>query len=96
VPLAEHRAELLRTLGNPVRLRILALLCADGECAVGDIAREISIPQSSASRQLASLRLLGLVQVRGDGAFRHYSIAVPELRELLTCLTRCRGHFPDS
>ena len=36
---AAQRAEILRALGNPVRLRIVACLCATGERTVGDVAR---------------------------------------------------------
>jgi ArsR family transcriptional regulator len=86
---AAERAEVLRALGNPVRLRIVALLCGAGETTVGAVADALELPQSSISRQLSWLRLHELVDVRREGAFSYYSIAIPQLATLLGCLENC-------
>jgi ArsR family transcriptional regulator len=86
---AAQRAGVLRALGNPVRLRIVALLCGAGETTVGAMAETLQLPQSSISRQLAWLRLHELVEVRRDGGFSYYSIAIPQLATLLGCLESC-------
>jgi DNA-binding transcriptional ArsR family regulator len=88
--LAEHRAAILKALGNPVRLRIVACLCARGELPVGDLADSLGLPQSTISRQLSWLRLAGLVGARSERGYRHYSIAMPQVRTLLQCLADCR------
>lgn len=90
---ATQRADVLRALGNPARLRIVALLCGSGETTVGALAHALELPQSSISRQLAWLRLHELVDVRKDGSFSYYYIAIPQLATLLGCLeTCCRGN----
>jgi DNA-binding transcriptional ArsR family regulator len=90
---AAQRAEILRALGNPVRLRIVALLSGAGETTVGALAEALALPQSSISRQLSWLRLNALVDVRREGSFSYYSIAMPQLTTLLGCLENCcRGN----
>jgi ArsR family transcriptional regulator len=91
---AEKRAEILKALGNPVRLRIVAYLSGSGETTVGALAEALEMPQSSISRQLAWLRLHELVEVRRDGAFSYYSITMPQLSTLLGCLEKCCRHDP--
>jgi ArsR family transcriptional regulator len=92
--LAEQRANILKALGNPVRLRIVAYLSGSGETTVGALAEALALPQSSISRQLAWLRLHELVEVRRDGAFSYYSITMPQLTTLLGCLENCCRHNP--
>jgi len=90
---AAKRAEILRALGNPVRLRIVALLSGAGETTVGALTEALELPQSSISRQLSWLRLHELVDVRRDGSFSYYSITMPQLATLLGCLENCcRGN----
>jgi DNA-binding transcriptional ArsR family regulator len=86
---AETMAEVLRVLGNTARLRMVALLCQDGESPVGEIARKLDLAQAVTSQQLSALRSAGIVKVRRQGGFRFYSLAVPELSELLSCLVSC-------
>jgi len=85
----ERASGILKALGHPARLRIVGLLCLDGERSVGDICRALDLPQALASQQLGILRLHGLVAVRRTGGFRRYSIAVPEVADMLSCMTRC-------
>ena len=87
--LAEKRAQILKALGNPSRLRIMACLGDRGEATVGALAEALGLPQSSISRQLSWLRLAELVSVRKEGGFHHYSIAMPQLLTLLGCLEQC-------
>jgi DNA-binding transcriptional ArsR family regulator len=90
---AEERAGILRALGNPVRLRIVAMLSNDGETTVDSLSKTLGLPQSSISRQLSWLRLNELVEVRREGSFSYYSIAMPQLSVLLGCLENCcRGN----
>jgi ArsR family transcriptional regulator len=87
--MADMRSEILRALGNPARLRIVAYLCIAEEKTVGEICGALDLSQSTVSQQLASLRLHGLVRVRREGGFRHYSIAMPHVPDLMACLARC-------
>lgn len=93
--LARQRAAILQALANPARLRIVAWLRSRGEATVGELARVLDLPQSTASRQLGFLRLQALVQARQDGGYRYYSLAMPELADLVDCLAGCRRQFPE-
>ena len=63
-------AEVLKALGHPIRIRIIALLC-EGECTVGAMAEALGATQPVVSQQLRILRLRDLVSVtRVDGFAR--------------------------
>ncbi|MEZ4411038.1 MAG: metalloregulator ArsR/SmtB family transcription factor [Polyangiales bacterium] len=62
------RWELYRLLGDPLRLRMLALAEHD-ELAVGELAELLNETQPTVSRHLASLRQAGLLQVRRQGTW---------------------------
>lgn len=76
------KAELFRTLGHPVRVRVLQLL-RDGEMAVGALQAALELDSSGASQQLAALRKQGLVVARRDGTSVHYRLKDPRTLELL-------------
>ena len=82
VPLYQAKAELLRTLGHPARIRILELL-SERDHAVHELLGAIQIEPSNLSQQLAVLRRAGLVVQRREGAEVVYSVSVPEVRDLL-------------
>lgn len=85
----ERVAGVLKALGHPVRLRIIGLLSCEGEKSVGDLCHSLGLPQAAASQQLGILRLHGLVSVRRRDGHRIYSLAVPEVSNLLECMSRC-------
>jgi len=82
VPLYQAKAEFFRTLGHPVRIRILELLC-ERDYAVHELLAAISVEASNLSHQLGVLRRSGLIVQRREGAEVMYSISVPEVRDLL-------------
>jgi len=59
----DKRWELYRVLGEPVRLRLLALAAAE-ELSVGELSELLNENQSNVSRHLAALRKLGLLSER--------------------------------
>jgi ArsR family transcriptional regulator len=67
-------AGLFQALGDPTRLRILGLLLT-GEVCVCDIYGSLKISQPKASRHLAYLRRVGLVETRREGLWVHYRLA---------------------
>jgi len=88
--------ELFAALSDATRLRLLNLLRA-GEVCVCDLVGSLGVPQPTASRHLAALRRAGLVTVRKDGLWSHYSLAAPThaLHEkLLECLECCASERP--
>lgn len=82
VPLYEAKAELFRTLGHPVRIRVLELL-TERDLAVHELLADIAIEASALSQQLAVLRRTGLVRQRREGGEVVYSLLVDDVRGLL-------------
>jgi ArsR family transcriptional regulator len=62
----DKRWELYRVLGEPVRLRLLAL-GAQEELSVGELSELLGENQSNVSRHLTALRKLGLLRERRQG-----------------------------
>jgi ArsR family transcriptional regulator len=63
--------QVFKTLADPTRLRILALLESE-ELAVQDLMQVLGMAQSRVSRHLAILRGAGLLRDRRDGTFVYY------------------------
>jgi ArsR family transcriptional regulator len=83
VPLYQTKAEFFRTLGHPVRIRVLELL-GEGPMAVRDLLADIEIEASSLSQQLAVLRHAGIVtSTRGEGGTVIYTLAGPDVADLM-------------
>ncbi len=82
VPLYQAKAELFRTLGHPVRIRVLELL-QDGPRPVHELLAEIEVESSNLSQQLAVLRRAGLVTSARDGGAVVYTLATPDVAQLL-------------
>jgi ArsR family transcriptional regulator len=87
VPLYQAKAEFLRTLGHPARIRILELL-SERDHAVHELLEQIAIEPSNLSQQLAVLRHTGLVASRRRDGAVIYSISVPEVRDFLLAARR--------
>jgi len=86
-PISEAKADLFRALAHPARIRALELL-AEGELSVGEMQPLVGIESSYLSQQLGTLRRSGLVAARKDGSRVFYSIADPQLIELLAVAKR--------
>lgn len=79
---AAEAAELLKSLSNPGRLRILCAL-VPGEMTVGELEKVLGASQSYVSGQLLRLRGEGLVACERDGRAMYYRLADPRVRPLL-------------
>ncbi|BBW99784.1 transcriptional regulator [Mycolicibacterium moriokaense] len=82
-PLYKLKGDFFKTLGHPARVRILELL-AEGDRSVGELQPEVGLESSNLSQQLGVLRRAGVVTTRKDGNTVIYSIASPDIAELLT------------
>lgn len=78
---------LFRGLADPARLAIVRHL-ALGEHRVVDLTAHLGLAQSTVSAHLACLRDCGLVAVRPEGRSSRWSLARPELTELLDAAER--------
>ncbi|ODQ96233.1 lsr2/espR transcriptional regulator [Mycobacterium holsaticum] len=81
-PLYKLKGEFFKTLGHPARVQILELL-ADKDRSVGELQPEVGLESSNLSQQLGVLRRAGVVTARKDGNSVIYSIASPDIAELL-------------
>lgn len=81
-PLYQLKAEFFKTLGHPVRIRVLELLSVR-EHAVAEMLPEVGVEAASLSQQLAVLRKANLVITRREGSNVYYSLTHPQIAELL-------------
>ena len=86
-PLYKLKAEFFKTLGHPARVRVLELL-VEGEHSVGDLLPQVGIEASHLSQQLAVLRRANVVKARKDGNAVIYSLASPEIADLMAVARR--------
>jgi len=70
-------AQFFKVLADPSRVALLWLLRSRGELCVCDLMQAVEIPQSKASRHLATLRHAGLVSDRKQGAWSYYALSPP-------------------
>ena len=78
-------AELLKVIGHPVRLKIVAGLCSR-ECNVKHMWECLSLPQATVSQHLALLKNKGIIAGRRDGVEVHYSVINPLARQIITAI----------
>jgi ArsR family transcriptional regulator len=87
VPLHQAEAELFKTLGHPVRVRVLELL-REGPRPVRDLLAAIEVEPSNLSQQLGVLRRAGLVEARREGATVTYVLTGGDVSELMGAARR--------
>lgn len=75
-------AEILKVLGHPIRLKIVAGLCTK-ECNVKHIWECLGLPQATVSQHLALLKNKGVIEGTREGVEVHYSVVNPLVRRLL-------------
>ncbi len=86
-PLYQAKAEFFKTLGHPVRIRVLELL-AEGERPVSELLAELGIESAHLSQQLALLRKINLVTTRREGNAVFYALVSPAVVDLLASARR--------
>ena len=72
----ETLQKVFKTLADPTRVRILALLERE-ELAVQELMDVLAMTQSRVSRHLGILREAGLLRDRREGTFVHYRFVAP-------------------
>lgn len=98
----ERASHLFRALSNPVRLRIVELLCTAGTAGmtVNDISAALSLGQSATSQNLAILFQTGVLVVEPQGASRRYRVRGRRIARILGVIEEfCHLHslygFPE-
>jgi ArsR family transcriptional regulator len=85
--LVEYRAEILKAVAQPTRLKIIDFL-RNGERCVCEIFPAISEEQSNTSRHLNMMLSAGVLSRRKDGLKIYYAIKHPEILEVIDIVTR--------
>jgi len=81
------KAQLLRVVAHPTRLKIIERLAAEGEpLCVSDLEPDLGVPQPNVSQHLAVLRKAGVVDFYVDGRLRCYFLKDPRVATLLALL----------
>ncbi len=81
-PLYQMKADFFKTLGHPIRIRVLELL-SERERPVAEMLSEIGIEAANLSQQLSILRRAGLVTARREGLSVTYELTSPDIAALL-------------
>ncbi|OGH56455.1 MAG: hypothetical protein A3G34_12385 [Candidatus Lindowbacteria bacterium RIFCSPLOWO2_12_FULL_62_27] len=93
----KDEAGLLRSLGEPTRLRLAALLAAHGETCVCALAGALGEADFKISRHLGILKSAGFVECRREGTWMHYRLVRPQgllVKFMQRCLRECLGRHP--
>ena len=95
----KHLAQTIKALSDPIRLRIVLLLQAEGELCVCDLMAVLKLPQSTVSRHLAYLKRSCWVDIRRDGVWMYYSLSQESCvicQELLQTLKLHASTLPEA
>src|SRR5512137_2240983 len=95
----KHLAQTIKALSDPIRLRIIFLLQAEGELCVCDLMAVLKLPQSTVSRHLAYLKRSCWVDIRREGVWMHYSLSRESCdicKEILALLKQHAGGLPEA
>ena len=95
-PIYLVKAEFFRTLGHPVRVRILELL-RSGELTVGELQQQLELDSSGTSQHLGALRKQGVLESRREGTSVHYRVKDPRTFQLLEIARQIlRAHLEET
>lgn len=83
----EKDSEILKALGHPIRLKIVAGLI-NNECNVNKIVETLKIPQSTASQHLGILKNKGIISPRKKGVITCYRVVDKKVLETIALLKR--------
>jgi ArsR family transcriptional regulator len=78
-------SEILKVLGHPIRLKIVAGLCSR-ECNVKHIWECLGLSQATVSQHLAILKNKGIIQGKREGVEVYYSVIHPMAKDIIKAL----------
>lgn len=87
----DNLSEMLKPLGDPLRLSLLNYLADGNEHCVCEMAEAFSEPEFNISRKLAPLRKLGLICARREGTWMYYHLCQDRCSELLSAFSSALG-----
>ncbi|MEJ2199883.1 MAG: metalloregulator ArsR/SmtB family transcription factor [Desulfuromonadaceae bacterium] len=81
----DREAEILKVLGHPVRLKIVAGLMSQS-CNVKKIWECLELPQATVSQHLALLKNKGIIEGRREGVEVYYQVISDSARKIVSAL----------
>ncbi len=81
----DREAEILKVLGHPVRLKIVAGLMSQS-CNVKKIWECLGLPQATVSQHLSLLKNKGIIEGHRDGVEVFYQVVSPVARRIVGSL----------
>lgn len=80
----EQRAHMFKALAHPIRMLMLERMRVRPWC-VCELAEEVGITKSAASKHLSQLRDAGLIRDEKRGTLVEYSLTAPCVLDLAAC-----------
>lgn len=80
----ELMADVFKSFGHPMRIRILEMLAAADEVSVGELIEELGAEPSHLSHQLSVLRRQRLITAERHGNQVSYRLTAPEVADVLS------------
>lgn len=77
------KADFLKAIAHPVRLKILERLKSGKEASVGELVKALDVEQSSLSKHLSILKQAGIVGSRQEKVTVFYSVRDKEIYNIL-------------
>jgi DNA-binding transcriptional ArsR family regulator len=81
----EREAAICKALGNPTRLRLLAML-EPCDCWSAELQGGLGISKANLSQHLGVLKSAGIVGTRRQGKQLYCGLAMPEVKQAMTLL----------
>lgn len=86
----DRQAEILKVLGHPIRLKIIAGLITQA-CNVKKIWECLQLPQATVSQHLALLKNKGIIEGQRDGVEVYYHVTSDEAKQIVQALFTLDG-----
>ena len=74
-------SQILRTVGDPLRLGMVRMLAERREMLCGGLGEALGLPKSTGSYHLRLLREAGVTRIRQEGTLRYVSLRRDDLDE---------------
>lgn len=81
----DRESEILKVLGHPIRLKIVAGLMSES-CNVKKIWECLGLPQATVSQHLALLKNKAIISGRREGVEVFYQVTSPEARRIVSAI----------
>ncbi len=83
----DDEAKVIKMLGHPIRLKIVAGLCfCPQKCNVTHIGECLGLPQATVSQHLTFLKNAGIITGKREGVEMYYSVIHPLAKQIVALM----------